>query len=401
MSLVQLRQAVSTAPDPEAVRYPLVKPNAPRLSAYADDLARIEDSHWVSNNGPYNQRLERALTDRVFAGQGDCATVCNATIGLMLALRHAASRTVGKGRLVIMPSFTFAAAAHAVMWAGLVPVFCDIDPDTWAASPTSEDALLDRHGDEVALVFPYATFGVSLDMARYDRLADERGVGVVVDAAASLGSRDLSGRTFGSGSRHLVVYSMHGTKSFGVGEGGIVHGAPVDVAAIRTMSNFGFGAERAATMPGLNAKISEVTALSATIRLADFEEHAIHRHDLAMAYAAQLGGWRIQAQTGRRGAYQTMPTLLPPGYAPRRPEVMSRLDALGVGVGKYFSPHVAQQPYFRETCGSPHLPVTEDVAARVLSLPMSDFMTVEDVAVVCDRLRQACAAVIANQGTSS
>ncbi len=356
-----------------------------------DALAGIEASDWLTNNGPVNQALERSMTSRVFGGRGDCATVCNATTGLILALRLAASRARGRGRLVVMPSFTFAAAAHAVLWAGLEPVFCDVDPDTWLPCARSEEALLDRHGDAVAVVFPYATFGACPDLARYDRMAAARGVGVVVDAAASLGSRDADGITFGAGSRHLVVYSMHATKSFGVGEGGIVHGPREDVAAIRTMSNFGFGAERTATMPGLNAKLSEVSALAATIRLEDFEAHAQHRCDLASVYAAALPGWRTQVHGhGTRPTYQSMPVLLPSDVAPFRQAIQARMAAAGIGTGRYFSPHLREQPLF-ECHGDPaDMPVTEALASSVLSLPMSDYMVADDVRRVCVALLEAC-----------
>ena len=213
------------------MKIPFLQPNPSRLSQLGAELARIEDSGVFSNYGPVNTRFEHALTGTLFGGVGGCLTVCNATIGLMLAIRHAvdsAGRAAGHPahrhgpgeppprRYVIMPAFTFAATAHAAIWCGLTPLLCDIDPDTWLPSPEAEDALLAQYAGQVAAIVPYATFGNCLDMDRYDRISREHGIGIVVDAASSLGSLDEQGRGFGAGSRHSVVYSMHATKTFAV-----------------------------------------------------------------------------------------------------------------------------------------------------------------------------------------
>ena len=147
-------------------------------------------------------------------------TVCNATIGLMLAIKDAVGGTA-PGKFALMPGFTFAAAAHAALWCGLTPLLCDIHPATWAADPAAEAELLERYAGKIAIVMPYATFGYPIDLEHYTRLADQLGVPVVVDAAASLGTCDEQGRGFGSGFAGSVVYSMHATKSFAVGEAGL------------------------------------------------------------------------------------------------------------------------------------------------------------------------------------
>ncbi len=152
-------------------RIPLACPSAPKLSSNIEQLKSIEQSNWLSNYGPVNTQLEREFIQSVFRGRGACTTVNNATTGLILALKLAADRAVGKGRYVVMPSFTFAAAAHAVLWAGLTPLLVDIDPFDWAACRAGEEQLLREYGDDIALLMPYATFGSNIDLARYERLA--------------------------------------------------------------------------------------------------------------------------------------------------------------------------------------------------------------------------------------
>ncbi len=383
------------------MKIPLIQPNPSRLSELGAELARIEESGVFSNYGPVNTRFEHALTASLFAGTGGCLTVCNATIGLMLAIRHAvdaAARDAGhpvhrageaaRRRYVIMPSFTFAATAHAALWCGLTPLLCDIDPDTWLPCAASEDALLAQYEGQVAAIVPYATFGNCLDMDRYDRIAREHAVPVVVDAAASLGSLDAQGRGFGTGSRHSVVFSMHATKTFAVAEGGVIYNADPDaLAAMRAMGNDGAAGEGGASLPGLSAAMGEVTALQALAKLAEFPSVVAHRTALADAYARGLPGWTFQRTIGRLQTHQFMPVLLPESWQGTRPAFLAALAQRGVAAATYFSPHLAEQPYFRDTCVAGALGVTDRIAARVVSLPLFDRLTQADVSAVCAELR--------------
>jgi hypothetical protein len=187
---------------------PFIRPRPAHLPDHCDALAAIREAGIYSNYGPVNARFEQALAEQLFGGEGGCVTVCNATIGLMLAIREAVGEPVtGEPRYALMPSFTFAATAHAALWAGLTPLLCDVDEETWLPCAASEEALLRRHAGRVAVLVPYATFGNNLDLGRYELLSREYDVPIVVDAAASLGSVDEAGRGFGAGCRHAVVYA--------------------------------------------------------------------------------------------------------------------------------------------------------------------------------------------------
>jgi dTDP-4-amino-4,6-dideoxygalactose transaminase len=370
---------------------PFLRPRPPRLSELTKELAEIETSGLFSNYGPVNSRLEQNFVDRMFGGEGACLTVCNATIGLMLAAKRALeSRPSEKRRYAIMPSFTFAAAAQAALWAGLVPIFCDIDERSWMASQEAEEDILRRLGDEVALLLPYATFGNGIDLPYYHRISADYGVPVVIDAAASLGTLNDDGNASGTGSRHAVVYSMHVTKSFATSEGGLIYSSDKElIRTLRAMGNFGFGEPRTATMPGLNSKLSEVGALLALQKLFRFDEVAHHRAMLAKVYREELPGWTFQEMHGPRHAYQFMPVLLPQGLD--RASALARLAAHGVGAGHYFSPHLAEQSYFRKYNVNSDLQVTDRIAARIVSLPVSDVMTPKEVSRVCAILRDCLA----------
>lgn len=369
------------------MKIPLVRPAPPQLSLAVDELRSLEQSGIFSNYGPVNTRFEEEMLERFFGGEGACVTVCNATIGLMLAIKEAVG-DVAPGQFALMPAFTFAAAAHAALWCGLTPLLCDIHPQTWAADPNAESDLLARYAGKVAIAMPYATFGYNIDLERYRRITSQLGLPVVVDGAASLGSFDAQGRGFGSGFAGSVVYSMHATKSFAVGEAGLIYSADKDrIARLRTMSSFGFGEPRTATMAGLNGKLSEVTALLGRLRLRDYDSITQYRAQLANRYRAMLPELQFQAQAPGIQAYQFVPALLPRELSGRKAAIREELASRGIATGAYFSPHLMEQPYFQTTSVAGPLPVSDDVSARMISLPLFDTMTHQEVSQVVEELR--------------
>src|SRR5882757_393472 len=218
---------------------PVSSPAPAKLSEATARLREIEDRAIFSNFGPLNTAFEKNMKEQMFGGIGECLTACNATIALMIAIRDAIeSRPKSRRRYALMPSFTFAAAAQAAQWNRLTPLFCDINPGDWSADPTSEARLLQKYGDEIAVIVPYATFGYDIDLAWYEKIQQQYGIPVIVDAAASLGTISENGLSFGAGFSGSVVYSMHVTKSFSTAEGGLIYSADANlIKRLRTMSN--------------------------------------------------------------------------------------------------------------------------------------------------------------------
>ena len=380
-------------------RLPLIAPNPPRLSEHLDALRRVEDSGVFSNNGPEVRAFEAGVTRKLFGGHGASLAVGNATLGLMLAIRHASGMRTGglnpkQGTLALMPALTFAATAQAAAWAGLTPLICDIDPDDWAACAQAEERLLQQYGDRIGAMVPYATFGDAIDLDRYVHFQKRYGVGVVVDAASSLGTLDDTGEGFGARAPFAVVHSMHATKTFAVGEGGLIHsGDAALIATLRSMGNFGFEGGRNATLPGINAKLPEILAILAQAKLAEIDAVATHRAALEAVYRETLPDFQFQAVSGQRRAMQFMPVLLPEHLAHHRDEIVEKIEAQGVGCGRYFSPHLGEQPWFQATAMVEPTPVSDKIAGRMLSLPITDAMSLADARRAAETLAGACAAI--------
>ena len=201
-------------------------------------------------------------------------------------------------------------------------------------------------------------------------------------------------RGFGAGFAFPVVFSMHATKMFATAEGGVIHCGDRDlVELLRTMGNFGFGLPRSATMPGLNSKLSEIGALLALGRLGDFEAIVRHRDILADRYRQLLPDHVFQRMRGLRCACQFMPMLPPTDLEDCRDEIIAALGADGIGAAAYFSPHVAEQPFFRSRSVSDDLSVTGHLSRSILALPLWDEMTIRTVDAVCEALRAVYARI--------
>ena len=378
---------------------PVLRPQPPRLSEHLAELAEIEQSGIFTNYGPVNTRFEQELASSIFRG-GECLTVCNATIGLMIAIRGVVGeQRPAERRYALMPSFTFAATAQAALWCGLTPLLCDIDPETWLPDAGSEDALLTQYADQIAVIVPYATFGNNLDLSRYQRISEEQGIPIVVDAAASMGSQDDSGAAFGTGFRWPVVFSMHATKVFSVGEGGIIYCADsLCLQRLRSMGSFGFEGSRSSAMIGLNSKLSEVSALTALLKLRSFSSTVQQCRAFSRQYERELKQHVVlQRQVGRHQAKAFQSILLPRQLVPTRAAFMRLLRSRDIGSATYFSPHLAEQPFLKANSVAGPLPNTEDIASRIVTLPLFADMTAQQVSYVTESVEEITSSILSGK----
>lgn len=371
-------------------RIPFLRPSLVPADQYLPLLREIDETHLYSNFGPLNGRFEERVRREHFRGDGAVATIGNATLGLMLAIKALARPGA---RYALMPSFTFAATPLSAVWGGLEPWFVDIDPRSWCMDESKLDVALRQLGDEVAVVMPYPAFATHTPLAHYAAL-HRGGVPVVVDAAPGFGTT-LDGVQHGAGFPGAVVYSFHATKAFGVGEGGMVYSADASlVQRIRQLSNFGFSADRVPEGDGLNAKISEYTAAIALATLDAFPGKLAARREVLAHYRRAIAasalparGWQLQ-QTEGDVATQIFSLLVP--AAMDADSVIARLDTAGIELRRYFRPACHQHAHFSR-CGHDDLRVTEGVSRRIVNLPFWEGMGEELVVRVISELEKVSA----------
>src|SRR3954469_12962179 len=111
------------------------RPNIGNRDRLMERMADMLDRRWFTNHGPYVQALEQRLAELI--GVKHCLAVCNATVGLEIAVR-----ALGLRGEVIVPAFTFVATAHALQWQEITPVFCDVLPSTHTIDQSRVEALI-------------------------------------------------------------------------------------------------------------------------------------------------------------------------------------------------------------------------------------------------------------------
>jgi dTDP-4-amino-4,6-dideoxygalactose transaminase len=342
----------------------------------ADSLLRVLESG-VLTNGPYVRELEQRLAD--YLDVRHCIAVASCTAGLMLVLRGA--DVAGD---VVVPSFTFAATAHAVAWNGLRPVFADIDPDTLTLSPESTARTV---GVRTAAILATHTFGTPCDVDRLQEIAGERGLHLFFDAAHALGSK-RNGRPVG-GFGDAEVFSLSPTKIVVAGEGGVIATNDDRLAErCRVGRDYGNPGDYDCRFVGLNARMSELHAAVALRSLEGIDQRVDERNRLAAAYRhalAGLSGIRFPSHAdGDTSTFKDLTILVDEQRFGRSAEELGRALALdGVETRRYYAPPVhTMQAYRSLESVNGALPVTKRVAEMTLTLPLWNGMRIRDVELV-------------------
>ena len=298
----------------------------------------------------------------------------------MLALRIIAP----PDRPVLLPSFTFSASAHAVAWNRLVPRFVDCDERTFHLDPHDAESQLNDAG----AIMPTHLFGAPCDAERFEAIARRAGRALVFDAAHGFGAI-RQGRAVG-GFGDAEVFSLSPTKLLTSGEGGLVATPHDDVArSLRHGRDYGNCRDDNTEFIGLNARMSELHAALALEVLSDVDTSLARRRQLGRRYyrhVDEIPGLRSQAiEEGDEVTYKAISIVIEPEYGIERDLLVHAFRAEGIDTRCYFWPPVHQQrPY--ASLGGPPLPVTTDLARRVVTLPIWPSMNDTDVDTIAEVL---------------
>lgn len=359
------------------------RPNIGSRERFAELAGEMFDRRSLSNNGVLVQELERRIAQQLDVKH--CVAMCNGTIALEIAVRALEM----KGE-VIVPSYTFIATAHALLWQGLTPVFADVDATTHNLDPAAVRRMITSRTTGIIGVH---LWGRAAPVEDLQAIADEHGLSLVFDAAHAFGCSH-HGRMIGGFGRAEVL-SFHATKFFNTFEGGAVVTNDDKLAeTMRFMRNFGFAGFDNVVHPGTNGKMVEVCAAMGLVNLdyvdAVIEVNRLHYHTYRSAFADVLGIRLIEYSETERMNYQYVVLEVDDTCRISRDEIVTALHAENILARRYFWPGCHRMKPYRELF--PHaglvLPVTESIADRVIVLPTGTTMTSEDVLLVASVLRQ-------------
>jgi dTDP-4-amino-4,6-dideoxygalactose transaminase len=375
-------------------RLPLVRPTLEDVPALARRLEDVLQSGMLTNGGVVRE-LEAAVADRL--GVAHVVAVSSCTAGLMLTYQALGA---GPGTRVVLPSFTFAASAHAVAWSGADVDFCEVTEER--ASADVDDlagALAD--GPPVAAISATHVYGHPAEVEALESLADAHGVPVVYDAAHALGS-DRGGRPIGTFGR-AEVFSLSPTKVVVAGEGGLVATGDGELAAtLRLGRDYGNPGDYDCRFPGLNARMSDLHAAVALASLARLDEHVDRRNELVDRFENGIEGVAglrvLRPAAGDRSTFKDLTLVVDPtvfGLSAEELQVALALEQ--VDTRRYYHPPIHQQAaYAARWPRARSLPVSERLAAQVLTPPLWSHMAdgqVDALASTVARLHEHAAEV--------
>jgi dTDP-4-amino-4,6-dideoxygalactose transaminase len=353
---------------------PICRPELPPLERYVELLRDIWDLHMLSNFGKYARLFEQRAQAQL--GTPRVRAVASCDIGLVIAL---AALDLPAGGEAIVPSFTFNSTINAIVWNRLTPVFADIDPGRLTLDPAEVERLTGRG---TAVVVGTHVFGNPCD---HDALrAAGPGIPIVYDAAHAFGTR-YRGRAAGT-LGDAEVFSFSGTKLVTSAEGGLVAVMRDDlVPRIEYLRAYGFQTDYESHVVGINGKISELNAALGALTIETVGAAVDRRQEIAARYRRGLSGLPgvgfQQVDERDRSTYKDFAILCDHG----RDGLERRLAAAGIQTKRYFRPTHTMRAY-RHFGGRP-LPRTEDVADRILCLPIFNEISDAEVDEVIGHVR--------------
>jgi perosamine synthetase len=338
--------------------------------------------------GPRLAEFEAAFTQLI--GVEHAVAVSSGTAGLHLAMLALGIR---EGDEVIVPSFTFIAAANAIRYVGARPIFADIDPITLNLSPAAvEQAITPR----TRAILAVHTFGVPAEMPALLTLAQRHNLFLIEDACEAIGAT-IESKPVGSFG-DIAVFAFYPNKQITTGEGGMVLTRHPELAVhMRSLRNQGRSASDTwlqHTELGYNYRLSEIACTLGTGQLQRLESILSRREEIARIYNQSLA-----AESGL-----TLPSMDVPGtriswfvYVVRltgaftsahRDQMIEYLEQAGIGCGRYFAPIHWQRAYDGFSLTTP-LSVTEFIASRTIALPFFNRIKDSEIATVCEALNRA------------
>jgi perosamine synthetase len=341
------------------------------------DAIREVFASGILTNGPQNAEFERE-----FASRHQCAHAVSFASGTTALAAMLLAEGIGPGDEVIIPSMTFIATATSVCHVGATPVFADIDPRSFNLDPAEIPRLVTRRTRAVMTVH-YA--GQPGELDRLLKVCADHGLALIEDAAQAVGA-EFRGVPVGSFGKS-AMFSFTPTKNITMGEGGIVLTHDIVTAdRLRLLRNHGQRRLYEHELIGYNWRLTEMQAAIGRVQL--------RKLDAILARKRTNAAWMDRRLAALPGV--TPPYALPsasPTYMlytclveGDRNAVIDFLSRRGIETRVYFPPaHL--QPIFRGSYRC--LPVTEEVAARMISIPMHAQLTGEELGEIATAVEDA------------
>ncbi|NLC70573.1 MAG: DegT/DnrJ/EryC1/StrS family aminotransferase [Desulfuromonadaceae bacterium] len=329
--------------------------------------------------GPNVQALESETA--AYLGVKHAIGVASGTDALHLALRAAGIR---EGDEVITSPFTFIATAEAISYLGARPVFVDIDPDTFNIDVNRIESAITA---KTKALLPVHLFGQPADMKVIADIRQRHQLKLIEDCAQSFGA-DHDGRQTGSFG-DFGCFSFFPSKNLGgFGDGGLITTDDDDLAAaVKVLRNHGSRERYCHSVIGYNSRLDELQAVILRVKLKHIERYNQLRRENAHYYSQLLDHPEIRTPVEKGGGkhvYHQYTIMVPD-----RDAVQKALQAAEIASAVYYPIPLHRQEVYGGSHSGVTLPVTEEAAKKVLSLPIFPELTREQIERICGVILKA------------
>jgi perosamine synthetase len=373
---------VTASPETEPI--PLARPE---VGAREEEFVREVLRSGQLSLGPMGERFERGFAE--WLGVEDAVAVSSGTAGLHLGVR---ALGWSAGEEVLTSPFSFVASANCLLYEGVQPIFCDVDPVSLNIDPAGAAAAV---GKRTVGILPVHIFGHPAAMPELEALAAQQNLGLLEDACEALGAIDSEGRKVGARG-NVATFAFYANKQMTTGEGGMVIPGDRELAArLRSERNQG----RAADMGwldhgglGFNYRLSDIAAALGVAQLEKLDTMLANRARVASLYEGNLASLdQVNVPTAGNGAERrswfVYTVQLAEGID--RDATIDRLAERGIA-SKAYLPCIHLFPQLRELgYREGQFPVAEAASARSLALPFFPAMSESQVARVCEALAES------------
>ncbi|MBL4652338.1 MAG: DegT/DnrJ/EryC1/StrS family aminotransferase [Flavobacteriales bacterium] len=354
----------------------IVSPFLPPIEDYNNYISGIWKRNWLTNNGPLVNELELQL--KSYLQVDNIQYVTNGTIALQLAIK--ALNLSGE---IITTPFSYIATTSSIVWEGCDPIFADIDPQTFNIDPSS---ISNKITKKTTAIIATHVYGNPCDIEAIQRIADQHNLKVIYDGAHSFGVKYKGESIFKFGD--ISTASFHATKLYHTTEGGAIFTKSGEILSkISYLKNFGHhGAERFIE-PGINGKNSEFHAAMGLCNLKYVDEILRKRKLDYNYYSKNLSSLGLQFQQINQDSeynYSYFPILF--RTEQELIKVMNSLACDEIYTRRYFYPTLDKAEYLATV---DDIPVAEDIAKRVLCLPLYYSLSIEEIDLVISSIKNA------------
>ncbi|OUN86244.1 DegT/DnrJ/EryC1/StrS family aminotransferase [[Collinsella] massiliensis] len=362
----------------------VTRSSMPPFDEYVEEIRPLWESHWLTNAGVEHEKFRSGLGEYLGVGE-NVELFVNGHLALECALKALELGADGRDE-VITTSYTFASTTNAIVRCGLKPVFVDVKPDDLTIDPALVEAAITSRTCAILGVHVY---GNLCDVDAIQRMASAHELKVVYDAAHAFGVRkgNAAAASFGDAS----MLSLHATKVFHSVEGGAVCFRDSAVRdRLRAWRNFGINPKTGEVeCAGGNAKLDEFRAAMGVVNLRHVDDWIADRARAEARYRERLEGaqgvrlFEPTPEVSLNHIY--MPVLFNPDkFGATRNDVLEALAAHGIRARRYFYPLTSDFPCYRGVFNPGDIPIAREASVRVLTLPLYEGLSNEDVDMICD-----------------